>query len=84
MGKQHRVTLNKHAQRKDKAHKKGDVVDMEKVPYVSAVGSLMYAMLCTRPDIACSVGLTKVLPKGKHYACCAIAGFDIVPASLPY
>ena len=24
---------------------------MEKVPYASAVGSLMYAQVCTRPDI---------------------------------
>ena len=25
---------------------------MEKVPYASVVGSLMYAQVCTRPDIA--------------------------------
>ena len=25
---------------------------MSRVPYASAVGSLMYAMVCTRPDIA--------------------------------
>ena len=25
--------------------------DMSRVPYASAVGSLMYAMVCTRPDI---------------------------------
>ena len=30
--------------------------DMERVPYASAVGSLMYAMVCTRPDIAYAVG----------------------------
>lgn len=29
---------------------------MEKVPYASAIGSLMYAMVCTRPDIAQAVG----------------------------
>ena len=28
---------------------------MELVPYASAVGSLMYAMVCTRPDIAHAV-----------------------------
>ena len=30
---------------------------MSKVPYASAIGSLMYAMLCTRPDICYAVGL---------------------------
>lgn len=29
---------------------------MAKVPYASAIGSLMYAMVCTRPDIAHAVG----------------------------
>ena len=27
------------------------------MPYASAVGSLMYAMLCTRPDICYAVGV---------------------------
>ena len=31
--------------------------DMRKYPYASAVGSLMYAMLCTRPDICYAVGI---------------------------
>ena len=30
--------------------------DMQRVPYASVVGSLMYAMVCTRPDIAHDVG----------------------------
>ena len=30
---------------------------MSKVPYVSVIGSLMYAMVCTRPDIAHAVGV---------------------------
>ena len=30
---------------------------MRQVPYTSAVGSLMYAMLCTKPDICYSVGM---------------------------
>ena len=30
---------------------------MRKVPYAKAVGSLMYTMLCTRPDIYYTVGM---------------------------
>lgn len=32
-------------------------VKMSKVPYASAVGSLIYAMVCTRPDITHAVGV---------------------------
>ncbi len=31
---------------------------MDKVPYASAIGSIMYAMLCTRPDVAHAISLT--------------------------
>ncbi|KAI3692795.1 hypothetical protein L6452_32618 [Arctium lappa] len=31
--------------------------EMAKIPYASAVGSLMYAMVCTRPDLAHSAGV---------------------------
>ena len=30
---------------------------MESIPYASAIGSVMYAMICTRPDIAHAVGV---------------------------
>ena len=30
---------------------------MRGIPYALAVGSLMYAMLCTRPDICFAVGM---------------------------
>ncbi|TYK19615.1 gag/pol protein [Cucumis melo var. makuwa] len=33
-----------------------EVEDMRRIPYASAVGSLMYAMLCTMPDIYYAVG----------------------------
>ena len=38
--------------------------EMSHVLYVSAIGSLMYAMVCTRPDIAHAVGvLNKYMSK---------------------
>ena len=30
---------------------------MDKIPYASVVGSIMYAQVCTRPDIAYVVGM---------------------------
>ena len=30
---------------------------MSKVPYASAIGSLMYTMVCTRPDLTHGVGV---------------------------
>eukprot|EP00253_Pinus_taeda_P014751 PITA_14751 len=43
--------------------------DMSCVPYVSAVGSLIYVMVCTRPDIANAVGvLSRFMSKlGKEH-----------------
>ena len=43
---------------------------MAKVPYASAVGSLMYAMVATRPDIAYAVGIVSRFmsnPGKKHW-----------------
>ena len=43
---------------------------MSKKPYASAVGSLMYAMLCTRPDICYAVGVVSRYqsdPKVEHW-----------------
>ena len=42
-----------------------DIEEMSVIPYASAIGSIMYAMLCTRPDVNLSVSLvggTKVIP----------------------
>ena len=43
---------------------------MAKIPYASAVGSLMYAMIATRPDIAFAVGVVArymATPRKKHW-----------------
>jgi hypothetical protein len=32
---------------------------MRSVPYASAIGSIMYAMLCTRPDVSNALSLTR-------------------------
>jgi len=34
-----------------------EVKEMQKIPYASVVESLMYAQVCTRPDIAFIVGM---------------------------
>ncbi|KAH9707030.1 Integrase catalytic domain-containing protein [Citrus sinensis] len=44
--------------------------EMSRVPYASAVGSLMFAMICTRPDIAQAVGAVSrymANPGGEHW-----------------
>ncbi|WKA04180.1 hypothetical protein VitviT2T_022237 [Vitis vinifera] len=43
--------------------------DMRRVSYASALGSLMYAMVCTRPDIAYAVGVVSrfLSNPGRHH-----------------
>ncbi|KAG5549867.1 hypothetical protein RHGRI_014986 [Rhododendron griersonianum] len=48
-----------------------DKAEMEKFPYASAVGSLMYAMVCTRPNLAHAVGVVSRFlsnPGKEHWA----------------
>ncbi|XP_059291841.1 F-box/LRR-repeat protein At5g63520-like [Lycium ferocissimum] len=48
---------------------------MAKIPYSSAVGSLMYAMVCTRPDIAHAVGVVSRFlenPGKEHWEGCEV------------
>ncbi|KAM2686697.1 hypothetical protein EV2_009558 [Malus domestica] len=35
-----------------------EIRQIRTIPYASAIGSLMYAMICTRPDIAYDVSIT--------------------------
>ena len=44
--------------------------EISRVPYASAVGSLIYAMVCTRPDLAyavCIVSRFMSNPKKQHW-----------------
>ncbi|MCO5602704.1 hypothetical protein L7F22_056840 [Adiantum nelumboides] len=43
--------------KQDCPESKEEKAKMEKIPYASAVGSLMYAMIATRTDIAFAVGV---------------------------
>ena len=43
---------------------------MSKIPYASVIGSIMYAMLCTRLDVAHALSMTSRFqqdPGGKHW-----------------
>ena len=43
---------------------------MNEIPYASAVGSIMYAMLCTKPDAAYALGIAsrfQVDPRKDHW-----------------
>ena len=56
--------------KKDCPKSEEEKAEMAKVPYSSAVGSLMYAMIATRPDIAFAVGVTSRYmsnPGKKHW-----------------
>ncbi|KAF5804990.1 putative RNA-directed DNA polymerase [Helianthus annuus] len=35
-----------------------EIKQMERVPYASAIGSIMYAMVCTRPDVSYALSMT--------------------------
>ena len=59
---------------------------MSRVPYVSAVDSLMYTMVCTRPDIVHALGvLSRFMSKlGKeHYTIVKLA-FKYLPGTSDY
>ncbi|XP_073051273.1 secreted RxLR effector protein 161-like [Primulina eburnea] len=48
-----------------------EIHEMSKVPYFSAIGSLMYAMMCTCPDICYAMGLVSRYqsnPRRRHWS----------------
>ncbi|GJX59461.1 putative RNA-directed DNA polymerase [Tanacetum coccineum] len=51
------LTTNFKLTNKDCPSSKKNIEKMDRVSYTSAVGSLMYAMVCTRPDLAHAIGV---------------------------
>ena len=49
---------------------------MSRVPYSSVMGSLMYAMVCSRPDLAYVVSVTS--QKKKKHSCLIILPYNII------
>ena len=59
-----------HLSCEEEPHSEGEKEEMEKVPYREAVGSLMYLMVSTRPDLAAAVGIVSRFfnnPGRKHW-----------------
>ena len=40
------------------SHKQDERTHMNMIPYASSIGSIMYAMLCTRPDVSYALSVT--------------------------
>ena len=52
---------------------------MRTVPYASAIGSLMYAMLCTRPDVSLAISMA-----GRFQSNPAVDHWTVVKNILKY
>ena len=56
-----------------------DKEEMSVIPYASAIGSIMYAMLCTRPDVCLSISLA-----GRYQSNPGVDHWTIVKNILKY
>jgi hypothetical protein len=62
-----------------------EIEDMACVPYESVVGSLMYAMVCTRPDISHAMGVLRRYTSMLEYRrWCACFTIDDTLVTQPY
>ena len=60
---------------------------MDRVPYASLMGSLIFAMVCTTPDIAYSVGESpkkKASRKVKHISSHVYSSYHNIPWSVVF
>ncbi|KAH9704361.1 Integrase catalytic domain-containing protein [Citrus sinensis] len=55
--------------KQEEPEEKAEVEHMKNIPYTSVVGCIMYAMVCTRPDLAYGIGvLSRFMSNpGKHH-----------------
>jgi hypothetical protein len=44
-----------------------EIENMSKVPYTSAMGCLMYAMVCTRPNLTHTMNIISTNPGKEHW-----------------
>ena len=53
----HEISLSKSMSPKSPKER----ANMDRIPYVSAIGSIMYVIICTRPDIVQALSVTSTL-----------------------
>ncbi|THG28111.1 Ty1/Copia family ribonuclease HI, partial [Naasia lichenicola] len=52
------MTTGLHLSKSQEAKTSEEKERMSRIPYASAIGSIMYAMICTRPDVAYALSMT--------------------------
>ena len=68
----------------DQCPKTQEEEDMSRFPYASAVGSFMYGIFCTRPDIAHAVGvLSRYMSKPGKEHWTKVRGYSSIFMALP-
>ncbi|KAL0415757.1 UNVERIFIED_CONTAM: Retrovirus-related Pol polyprotein from transposon TNT 1-94 [Sesamum latifolium] len=52
------ISHGKYLSKKQSPTTPDELKRMSKIPYVSAIGSIMYSMVYTRPDVSCALSMT--------------------------
>ncbi|KAL0462574.1 UNVERIFIED_CONTAM: Retrovirus-related Pol polyprotein from transposon TNT 1-94 [Sesamum latifolium] len=77
-----RIPSNEHViklSKKQSPKTNEELKRMSDIPYASAVGSIQYAVQCTRPDVAYALSMTK-----RYQACTGEAHWSAVKIILKY